>query len=140
MRKRLITSASSHTAPKADPDWLNVYDVAEVEMSSEDPAFPIASALLTRKSSGWRAVESGKQTIRILFQRQRPLRRIRLEFLETELERSQEFKLGWSAEPNGPLVEIVRQQWNFSPQGSTSEVEDYKLDKSPLFSTPRDLA
>jgi hypothetical protein len=26
-----------------------------------------------------------------------------------------------------PLFEIVRQQWSFSPQGSTSEIEDYQV-------------
>jgi hypothetical protein len=26
------------------------------------------------------------------------------------------------------LHEIVRQQWNFSPDGSTSETEDYRVD------------
>jgi hypothetical protein len=28
----------------------------------------------------------------------------------------------------GPFREIVRQQWNFNPRGSTIEVEDYKVD------------
>jgi hypothetical protein len=27
----------------------------------------------------------------------------------------------------GPFREIVRQQWSFSPQGSTSETEDYQV-------------
>ena len=26
-----------------------------------------------------------------------------------------------------PLFEIVLQQWSFSPQGSTSEIEDYQV-------------
>jgi hypothetical protein len=28
----------------------------------------------------------------------------------------------------GPEKEIVRQQWNFSPAGSTTEIEDYAVD------------
>jgi len=40
---------------------------------------------------------------------------------------SQEFTLRWSAEVGGPLIEIVRQQWTFSSQGSASEVEDYQV-------------
>jgi hypothetical protein len=33
----------------------------------------------------------------------------------------------WSAEPRGPFTEIVRRQGNFSPQGSTSEIEDCQV-------------
>ena len=43
-----------------------------------------------------------------------------------EVERTQEFTLRWS-QAGGPFREIVRQQWNFSPQGSSSEVEDYQV-------------
>jgi hypothetical protein len=50
-----------------------------------------------------------------------------LEFSETEVPRTQEFTLQWAAEPGGPFKEIVRQQWNFSPQGATSEIEDYQV-------------
>jgi len=31
-----------------------------------------------------------------------------------------------------PLTEIVRQQWTFSPLGSTSEVEDYQVELKNL--------
>jgi hypothetical protein len=51
-----------------------------------------------------------------------------LNFRRPKVERTQEFTLGCSAEPGGPLREIVRQQWSFSPHGSTSEVEDYRVD------------
>ena len=64
--------------------------------------------------------------VRIVLDRPRPVRRIRLEFSETESQRTQEFTLRWS-QAGGPFREIVRQQWNFSPQGSTSELEDYQV-------------
>jgi hypothetical protein len=56
----------------------------------------------------------------------RPLRRIRLEFSDTENSRTQEFTIKWSL-AGGPMTEIVRQQWTFSPQGATSEIEDYEV-------------
>ena len=34
----------------------------------------------------------------------------------------------WSGDPDEPLKEVVRQQWNFSPDGSTAESEDYAID------------
>jgi len=33
----------------------------------------------------------------------------------------------WSAADGGQPRETVRQQWNFSPAGSTSEIEDYEV-------------
>ena len=79
------------------------------------------------RGPGWRAAESGTQVIRIIFDRPRPLHQIQLEFSEPAIERTQEFSLQWSAKPDGPFIEIVRQQWTFSPRGSTSEIEDYKI-------------
>ena len=38
------------------------------------------------------------------------------------------FTVRWSSSEGGKPKEIVRQQWNFSPAGSTSEVEDYEVD------------
>jgi hypothetical protein len=47
--------------------------------------------------------------------------------VEREFERTQEFIIRWSAAAGGLTKEIVRQQWNFSPAGSTSEVEDFDV-------------
>ena len=66
MRKRIIAPVQKETA-SLDQDWLNVEDLAEVEITSEDAAHPIESALLPGGASGWRAAGPGKQTIRLLF-------------------------------------------------------------------------
>jgi hypothetical protein len=128
MRKNVINSDNINPRPLSDEEWLDIEQVARVEVTSEDPNFPIEAAVASGKGLGWRAAEKGKHIIRIILDKPRPLRRIRLEFLETEIERTQEFTLRWSAEPGGPFRDIVRQQWSFSPQGSTSEVEDYQVD------------
>jgi hypothetical protein len=128
MRKSIIDPATTHPEQRSEQEWLDLEQVAKVEVTSEDANFPIESALASAKGSGWRATGKGKQIIRIIFDKPRPLRRIRLEFAEPEMERTQEFTLRWSAEPGGPFREIVRQQWTFSPNGSTSEVEDYQVD------------
>jgi hypothetical protein len=77
---------------------------------------------------GWRASQKGEQKIRIIFDEPMSLQRIQLRFHETESERTQEFTVRWSSAGGGPPQEIVRQQWNFSPTGSTTEVEDYTID------------
>ena len=128
MRKSVIDKVTIHPEQRSEQQWLELEQIAQVEVTSEDPNYPIESALASGKGPGWRAAEKGKQIIRIIFDKPRPLRRIRLEFSETEVERTQEFSLQWSAESGGPFRDIVRQQWNFSPHGSTIEVEDYQVD------------
>ena len=127
MRKTVIDQATVHSEPRTEQEWLDLEKVAKVEVTSEDPSFPLESALVSGTGPGWRAAQRGKQIIRIMFDKPTRLRRIRLEFLETEIARTQEFTLQWSAELGGPFREIVRQQWSFSPQGSTSEIEDYQV-------------
>jgi len=127
MRKRIIDSGQQDTA-SPDPGWLNVEDIAEVEITSEDTAHPIEAALLPRLASGWRAARPGKQTIRLLFSQPQPLRLILLSFVEPDIERTQEYVLRWSADGGQSFREIVRQQWNFSPQGSPAEKEVHHVD------------
>jgi hypothetical protein len=127
MRKRIIAPVQQQiTSP--DQDWLNVESLAEVEITSEDAAHPIESALLPGQVSGWRAAGPGKQTIRILFTQPQRLRRICLNFVETRTERTQEYVLRWSPDGGQSFREIVRQQWNFSPQGTTGETEDHHVE------------
>ena len=127
MRKRLIAPVQQQTAPPGH-DWLNVEELAEVEITSEDAAHPIESALLPGRSSGWLAAAPGKQTIRLLFDDPQRLQRIWLYFVEPHTVRTQEYVLRWSPDGGQSFREIVRQQWNFSPQGATSETEDLHLE------------
>lgn len=127
MRKRIIGQDRRETAP-ADERWLNVEGLAEVEISSEDADHPIESALVPGGATGWRAGGPGEQTIRILFSAPQALRRIRLDFEESGPERTQEYVLRWSPDGGQTFREIVRQQWNFSPQGATREMEDLRVE------------
>ena len=127
MRKTVIDPATVRSELRPEQEWLDLEEMAKVEVTSEDPSFPLESALVSGKGPGWRAAQRGKQIIRIRFDKPTRLRRIRLEFSETEIARTQEFTLQWSAESGGPFREIVRQQWSFSPQGSTTEIEDYQV-------------
>jgi hypothetical protein len=127
MRKRIIAQVQKDTA-SPDQDWLNMEEIAEVEVTSEDAAHPIESALLPSQVSGWRAAEPGQQTIRLLFNHPQRLRRIWMNFLEPGTERTHEYVLRWSPDSGQSFRDIVRQQWNFSPQGTTSETEDYHVE------------
>jgi hypothetical protein len=127
MRKRIITPVQQETA-SPDLEWLNIERLAEVEITSEDAAHPIESALLSVRASGWRAAGPGRQTIRLLFDYPQRLQRICLTFVETRTERTQEYVLRWSPDGGQSFREIVRQQWSFSPQGATSETEDFHVE------------
>lgn len=127
MRKRIIDQVQEHPVIP-EQEWLNVEGLAEVEITSEDAAHPIESALGLGQAAGWRAAGPGKQTIRLLFAQPQRLRRIRLNFSETLNERTQEYVLRWSPDRGQSFREIVRQQWNFSPTGTTSETEDHLVE------------
>jgi len=131
MRKRLITP----TPPGSRLDRghrLDLSTAALVEVTSEDKDYPIESALIPGESKGWRASEPGNQTIRLILDRPKKLSRISLVFEEKEMSRTQEFVLRWSPDREGSLREIVRQQWNFSPPDSTTEIEEYSVELSDL--------
>jgi hypothetical protein len=153
MRKRLIESDAETTAGHGTVagEWLDLASIAEVEISSEDERFPIEHALEVGDSAagttgaqpaamGWRAATTGPQTIRLRFDAPIAIHRIYLRFLEREVERSQEFTVyagsgdgelrpaNAALRPADALREIVRQQYSFSPGGSTKEIEDYTVD------------
>lgn len=129
MRKRIIESSRADVTPP-EGDWLDLEALADVEITSEDPAHPIESALLPGGQSGWRAAAAGPQTIRLRFAEPLRLHRILLQFEEANVERTQEYVLRWSADRGQSFREIVRQQWNFSPHGAASEIEDHRVDLS----------
>ena len=125
MRKRIMRQPVIQSEPGSAETWLSLEQTVTVEVTSEDPDFPIESVFDGNNQVGWRALEKGKQQIRLIFDQPICLKRIRLRFVETELARTQEFTLGWSGVESGHSREIIGQQWNFSPSGSTSEVEEY---------------
>jgi hypothetical protein len=127
MRKRII-SATVAMPSAEESGWLDLEQaVAEVEVSSEDAGYPVENALLPAGTTGWRAAEPGRQTIRLRFGRPHQLRRIAVEFDERNLARTQEFCLRWSPDEGKTWREVVRQQWNFSPEGAPTEHEDYQV-------------
>jgi hypothetical protein len=108
-----------------------VEDKALVEVTSEENGSPIESALLGVEG-GWRAANSGTQTIRLIFDEPQNLRCIWLVFEESENARTQEFVLRWSSDNGNSFREIVRQQWIFSPPDSIREAEDYAVELSAV--------
>ena len=127
MRKRIIAPGPGEVAA-AEPGWMDLEHLAQVEITSEDVDHPIESALIPRMGPGWRAAQPGEQMIRLQFDEPLRIKRIRLVFHEDEQERTQEFVLLWSPDSGQSSREIVRQQYNFSPPEAARELEDYDVD------------
>jgi uncharacterized protein (DUF736 family) len=129
MRKRIVGSnVIQGEAADSNDRWLDLEQIATVEVTSEDPHFPVETVFESDNGIGWRACQDGEQQIRIIFDEPTTVRRMQLHFVESEIERTQEFIIRWASAQGGPTRDVVRQQWNFSPAGSTSEVEHYNVD------------
>jgi hypothetical protein len=122
MRKSIVSPSTTTATPISDL-WRDLERIARVEISSEDEKFPIEQALGRKATTGWRAATTGPQLIRLHFDEPLTIKRLQLHFVDRTSERSQEFAL--FAGTGTELKEIVRQQWTFSPNGSTEEIEDY---------------
>ena len=109
MRKRIFQQRTQITPPVDDHNWLELEELAQVELTSEDPAHPIESALKMTAGSGWHAQHPGQQTIRLLFDKPHRISCIHLAFQEDEWQRTQEFVLRWSQYGGVSNREIVRQ-------------------------------
>lgn len=140
MRKHVVGGPKASAKDADGQSWLDLEAIASVELTSENPDFPIEDALTSQDGvkqagrehacRGWSAGAVGPQTITLRFDRPQTVHKVRLRFSELEAERSQEFLLrchigGGQAGPETESREIVRQQWSFSPGGSTEELEEY---------------
>jgi hypothetical protein len=131
MRKRLIPP-TPESVRNHDQGWIDVNAAAVVEVTSEENDHPIESVLLSGDARGWRAAEPGIQTIRLVFDNPQRLRRIAMVFEENDTKRTQEFILRWSPDGGRSFREIVRQQWNFSPPETVSELQQYQVELSDV--------
>jgi hypothetical protein len=129
MRKRVIRPAAAEAAP-GEQEWLDVEQLAQVEVTSEDAAHPVESALALKDEGGWRAAQPGEQTVRLIFDQPQRLSRVWLLFIEADRARTQEFVLRWSPDGGRTFRDIVRQQWNFGPPETIREAEDYRVQLS----------
>ncbi|HTC76445.1 MAG TPA: hypothetical protein VK684_12770 [Edaphobacter sp.] len=129
MRKSIVSPSAVATPPISEL-WRDLERIARVEISSEDDQFPIEHALGKKETTGWRAAGTGPQLIRLHFDEPMNIKRLRLHFVDKTAERSQEFAV--FAGSGSELKEVVRQQWTFSPYGSTEEIEDYTVNLSGI--------
>ncbi len=130
MRKTILGKQSEDASQISD-QWFGIDTIAGLGVTSEAKEAPVESVFDPNSETGWRAGNAGLQVIRVTFSEPKTIRRIQLEFRETQFERTQEFTLHATA-AGGEGTEVIRQQWTFSPGGSTREVEDYRLNLNDI--------
>lgn len=128
MRKRILTSNPAATAPL--PGELDVAALATVEVTSETADHPVENAFDNRRGSGgsrWVAAAPGEQTLILAFDAPQPIRQVVLEVEENQDPRTQELQLAISDNGGMTYRELVRQEFNFSPPGTTFECEKWTV-------------
>jgi hypothetical protein len=118
-------------APSPNEDWLDLDSAAVVEVSSEEKGYPVESALVSGETQGWRAADSGTQTIRLVFDVPQRITRVWLVFEETEAERTQELVLRWFSD-GGHSLRSVRQQWKKRSFSANKPKASGRIHENPL--------
>ncbi len=124
----MIKRIMSMNETASTTEWLDLRQLADVDVTSEQPASPIEGVFACDAPAPWRAATPGVQTIRLRFRSPVRLTRIHLVFVETVVMRTQEFVLRWQAAGTHRSVAILRQQFTFAPPDTTIEREDYRVD------------
>src|ERR1039458_7043866 len=66
VRKRIVSSDRTIAGTEPGSHWMDLGRIATVEVTSEDPDFPIESAFSADGGPGWRASQKGEQQIRLV--------------------------------------------------------------------------
>src|SRR6266849_3749768 len=111
MRKKLINSDTMR--PHSQEEWLDLEEIARVEVTSEDPNFPIEAALAAGEGSGWRAAEKGTQIIRIVLDNPRTLRGLDSSFSRQRLSEPR------SSHFDGAMRRLGRSERSFGSSGTS---------------------
>ena len=75
----------------------------------------------------WVAGEPGEQTLLPVFDAPQVVRRVAVEVEEPEVARTQELLLSISGDGGRTYRELLRQEYTFSPPGTTFEREDWAV-------------
>ena len=118
---------SSETYPE---ERLAVPARATVMVSSEAEGHPVSHVFDAYRGPGgtqWIAGDPGEQILVISFHQPMTIRRITLEIEEREVARTQEIALSISHDGGKTYRDLRRQEFNFSPDGTTWECEDWPV-------------
>jgi hypothetical protein len=128
LRKQVVPKPSRELAPLEGE--LPIADVATVQVTSEEADHPIDHAFDRSRGPGgsrWVASASGEQSVTLLFDGPQTIRQICVEVEELAVSRTQELTLSASSDGGRTYRELVRQEFNFSPPGTSFEREVWSV-------------
>jgi hypothetical protein len=128
LRKQILTewpvSSGTRTGEK------EIAAIATVWVTSEAVDNPIDYAFDNRRGPGgsrWVADEPGKQRLILAFDQPQSLHTITVEVEEPEVSRTQELQVDISTDGGQTFQELRRQEYTFSPPGTTFEREEWAV-------------
>lgn len=130
IRKQILPSASVSPRGRRERGTLDVAAIASVLLTSECSEHPIENAFDANDGPGgtrWIAGEPGEQTVTLAFDSPQTIREVAVQCEERELSRTQVLKLSISQDGGQSYRELLRQEYNFSPQGATFEEETWAI-------------
>jgi hypothetical protein len=128
LRKHIVKAPPSHLGPQ--PGEMDIAATATVQVTSEDAAHPIEHVFDHRRGPGgsrWIAAEPGEQTLILAFDTPQTMHQTIVEVEEREVSRTQELQLSVSHDGGQTYREMRRQEYNFSPPGTTCEREEWTV-------------
>lgn len=135
MRKKIVPRDGPPGEPAMKGSGLDVASLATVLATSESESHPLEHAFDGRDGPGgtqWVAGETGDQTITLEFDTPQRIQRVTIEIEETEVDRTQEIELAVSADGGGSYHSLLRQEYTFSPTGSTFQRESWRLPEGSI--------
>lgn len=128
LRKQILTDRPATLA--SQPGEIDIAACATVLVTSETAEHPINHVFDTQRGPGgtrWVAAEPGEQVLILAFDTAQTIRRVSLEIEELEVSRTQELELSVSSDGGQTYRELRRQEYTFSPPGTTFEQEDWSI-------------
>jgi hypothetical protein len=133
LRKRVMGKASTVVASESTHfKEIDLQAHATIHYSSEDPAHPIERIMdgcSGRGASHWASARPNvTEEILLEFDEPQHIVHLAYEVEERDLERTQEVRIEVSSDGGQSYRQILVQEYNFSPRGSTYECETLGLD------------
>ena len=126
MRRETLKTNSVSSAPVIGE--MDVAALATVAVTSEAAGHPVENAFDGRRGPGgtrWVADTPGEQTLLLAFDAPQHIEQVALEVEENHDSRTQELTLAVSQDGGRTYRELLRQEFNFSPPGTTFECETW---------------
>ena len=131
MRKYILHRFNERT----QVEELPIDALATVFVSSEEMDHPIDCAFDQQRGPGgtrWVAGEKGEQTVILAFDTPQAIDHVTIEIEECDIYRTQEIQLAVSKDGGVAYRELRRQEFNFSPDSTTFEREEWTISEQGI--------